>query len=136
MRPVDGRGPRVLVALVAAVVFALVVVAAGSGLLLDAGSAHAAVGRATDRCDELIALSDDLTTLDTSQKFDADGMYVRRWVPELRDLPDKHLAEPWEAPEEVLEEAGVSLGKDYPEPLVDLRRSREEAIARFGDQRG
>ena len=69
------------------------------------------------------------------EKFDADGTYVRRWVPELRGLPDKHLAQPWEAPDEVLEEAGVALGKDYPEPLVDLKRSREEAIARFSDQR-
>lgn len=71
MRPADGHGRRFRVALAAALV-----AVAGSGLLLDAGSAHAAVGRATDRCDEYIALSDDLTTLDTSQKFDADG-YAR-----------------------------------------------------------
>jgi deoxyribodipyrimidine photo-lyase len=69
------------------------------------------------------------------QKFDAEGVYVRRWVPELKDLPDKYLGEPWEAPEEVLDEAGVVLGKDYPEPLVDLKESRAEAIERFREQR-
>ena len=70
------------------------------------------------------------------QKFDPDGTYVRRWVPELERVPDKYLAEPWEAPAEVQEEAGCLIGSDYPEPLVDLKHSREEAIARFGDQRG
>ena len=70
------------------------------------------------------------------RRFDADGTYVRRWVPELERLPDKYLAEPWEASEEVLEGAGVRLGSDYPRPLVDLEDSREEAIARYGDQRG
>jgi deoxyribodipyrimidine photo-lyase len=55
-------------------------------------------------------------------------------VPELAALPDRHLGAPWEAPAEVLEEAGVELGSGYPEPLVDLRDSREEAIARFKDQ--
>ena len=68
-------------------------------------------------------------------KFDPDGVYVRRWVPELAALPDKHLAAPWEAPEEVQEEAGCAIGRDYPEPLVDLKESRAEAIARFGEQR-
>jgi deoxyribodipyrimidine photo-lyase len=70
------------------------------------------------------------------QRFDPGGEYVRRWVPELRDLPDEHLPTPWEAPEDVQEAAGCVIGDDYPEPLVDLRDSREEAISRFGDQRG
>jgi len=69
------------------------------------------------------------------QKFDPDGVYVRRWVPELRALPDKYLAEPWEAPAEVQREAGCVIGDDYPEPLVDLRESRAEAIERFQQQR-
>ncbi len=70
------------------------------------------------------------------ERFDKDGTYVRRWVPELEDFPDKYLAEPWEAPEEVQSEAGCVIGSDYPEPLVDLKESRQEAISRFGDQRG
>ena len=70
------------------------------------------------------------------EKFGADGVYVRRWVPELADLPDEHLAAPWEAPEEIQEEAGCVIGTDYPAPLVDLKESRAEAISRFEDQRG
>ena len=70
------------------------------------------------------------------ERFDADGVYVRRWVPELEEFPDQHLAEPWKAPEEVQQEAGCVIGDDYPQPLVDLKDSRAEAIERFGEQRG
>lgn len=69
------------------------------------------------------------------QRFDPDGTYVRRWVPELAALPDRYLAAPWEAPEHVQSDAGCVVGVDYPEPLVDLKDSREEAIARFRAQR-
>ncbi len=68
------------------------------------------------------------------QRFDSEGTYVRRWVGEVRDLPDACLAAPWEAPEDVQESAGCVIGSDYPEPLVDLGESRAEAIARFRDQ--
>ncbi len=70
------------------------------------------------------------------RKFDPDGTYVRRWVPELAALPDKHLAAPWEAPAEVQRDANCLIGEDYPPPLVDLKESRAEAISRFGEQRG
>lgn len=69
------------------------------------------------------------------ERFDPGGTYVRRWLPELADLPDRYLAAPWEAPEEALAEAGVKLGKDYPKPLVDLTESRAEAIERFRQHR-
>jgi deoxyribodipyrimidine photo-lyase len=62
------------------------------------------------------------------EKFDKDGRYVRRWVPELAELPDKYLHKPWEAPEEVLENAGVTLGTGYPEPIVDHRSARQGAL--------
>jgi len=65
------------------------------------------------------------------RKFDPDGVYVRQYVPEIAGLPDRFLHKPWEAPSEVLEQAGVSLGKDYPKPLVDLRESRERALKAF-----
>jgi deoxyribodipyrimidine photo-lyase len=68
------------------------------------------------------------------ERFDPDGTYVRRWVPEVAGLPDRWLATPWEAPEDVREEAGCPQGGDYPEPLVDLGESRAEAISRFRDQ--
>jgi deoxyribodipyrimidine photo-lyase len=65
------------------------------------------------------------------KKFDAEGAYVRCFVPELRHLPDCYLHEPWLAPKEVLEAASVRLGETYPYPIVDLKASREEALAAF-----
>jgi deoxyribodipyrimidine photo-lyase len=65
------------------------------------------------------------------RKFDPEGQYVRSYVPELAGLPDKYLHCPWEAPEEVLLAAGVRLGDTYPLPVVDLKASRERALAGF-----
>ncbi|MBT8110377.1 MAG: DNA photolyase family protein [Gammaproteobacteria bacterium] len=65
------------------------------------------------------------------KKFDPDGHYVRLYVPELAAMPDKFIHNPWEAPAEVLSESGVLLGDDYPEPVVDLKSSRERALAAF-----
>lgn len=62
------------------------------------------------------------------QKFDADGRYVRRWVPELRRLPDRWLHAPWTAPPEVMRDAGVRLGSDYPRPIVDHALARQRAL--------
>lgn len=70
------------------------------------------------------------------QRFDPHGTYVRRWVPELAALPDGHIHAPWEAPATVLEEAGVRLGHDYPEPMVDLRESRERALGAYEEVKG
>lgn len=64
-----------------------------------------------------------------AQKFDPDGSYLRRWLPELAALPDKWLPRPWAAPAAVLAEAGVQLGETYPRPLVDLKASRQRALA-------
>ena len=65
------------------------------------------------------------------QKFDPDGSYVRRYVPELADVPDEHLAEPWKMPGDVQERVGCRIGSDYPEPMLDHRQAREEALARY-----
>ena len=46
-------------------------------------------------------------------------------------IPQKYLFNPWEAPALVLQEAGVALGETYPHPIVDLKQSREEALAAF-----
>ncbi|MEM6935811.1 MAG: deoxyribodipyrimidine photo-lyase, partial [Pseudomonadota bacterium] len=70
------------------------------------------------------------------EKFDPDGAYVRRWVPELAKVPQKFLNRPWEAPVEILRQAGVELGKDYPNPIVDHRTAREAALAAFQESKG
>tara|TARA_B100001113_G_scaffold353210_1_gene356739 strand:+ start:1356 stop:2762 length:1407 start_codon:yes stop_codon:yes gene_type:complete len=64
-------------------------------------------------------------------KFDPDGDYTLRYLPELAKLPKKYLFSPWEAPLPILEVAGVTLGETYPFPIVDLKLSRENALAAF-----
>lgn len=65
------------------------------------------------------------------QRFDPEGRYVRKYVPEIAALPDRYLFNPWEAPKSLLEDAGIKLGKTYPKPVVDLKRSREAALKAF-----
>jgi deoxyribodipyrimidine photo-lyase len=65
------------------------------------------------------------------RKFDPEGAYVRRWVPELEKLPSRFVHEPWAAPDEVLERAGVRLGRHYPRPLVDHALARQRALDAF-----
>jgi deoxyribodipyrimidine photo-lyase len=65
------------------------------------------------------------------EKFDPEGVYVRRWLPELGRLPNKWIHKPWQAPRDILETGGVSLGEHYPLPVVDLKTSREDALAMY-----
>jgi deoxyribodipyrimidine photo-lyase len=62
------------------------------------------------------------------RKFDADGAYVRHFVPELAALPDADIHAPWEARAEALAHARITLGKDYPHPIVDLAAGRQRAL--------
>ena len=65
------------------------------------------------------------------EKFDPDGEYIRKYVPELKNLPLKYLYNPSEAPSEILDKAEIVLGKDYPLPIVNLKASREKALDAF-----
>ncbi len=62
------------------------------------------------------------------EKFDPEGDYVRRWVPELKDVETKYLHAPFDAPDEALEKAGVTLGKTYPKPIVEHFAARDAAL--------
>jgi deoxyribodipyrimidine photo-lyase len=61
-------------------------------------------------------------------RFDETGAYVRRWCPELSRLPDKFLHAPFEAPASIRSAAGVDLGNQYPEPIVDHSAARQRAL--------
>jgi deoxyribodipyrimidine photo-lyase len=65
------------------------------------------------------------------ERFDPRGEYVRRYVPELRAVPDEHLAEPWKMPEETQRSTDCVIGRDYPEPMVDHAQARREALERY-----
>ena len=65
------------------------------------------------------------------QKFDPDGAYVRRWVPELAGVRDDQLAEPWTLSAEEQAAAGCVIGTDYPLPIVDHAEERRITIERY-----
>ena len=65
------------------------------------------------------------------KKFDPDGAYVRRFVPELARLDRAFVHAPWEAPGDALARAGLVLGRDYPAPIVGLAEGRAQALTAF-----
>lgn len=67
------------------------------------------------------------------EKFDKEGHYTKTYVPELTNLPNKYLHAPWMAPELILEQADIKLGKTYPKPIIDLKLSRDRALAAFAN---
>jgi deoxyribodipyrimidine photo-lyase len=62
------------------------------------------------------------------EKYDPEGDYVRRWVPELEQVPDKFIQHPWDMPLDLQEEVGCIIGHDYPEPIVDHNWARERTL--------
>ena len=66
-----------------------------------------------------------------SERFDAKGLFIRRYVPEIAALPDKYIHAPWTAPPLLLSEAGIDLGETYPAPVVDHDLARKKTLARF-----
>jgi deoxyribodipyrimidine photo-lyase len=66
-----------------------------------------------------------------SRKFDPDGSYLRRWLPELAKLPTPNLHAPWKASELILDDAGVRLGQTYPRPMIEHGDARRRALAAY-----
>jgi deoxyribodipyrimidine photo-lyase len=69
------------------------------------------------------------------RKFDPEGAYVRRWVPELAAVPEKYIHAPWEMPANMQQALGCRMGVDYPLPIVDHRTAREWVLAAYRQSR-
>ena len=69
------------------------------------------------------------------EKFDPNGDYVRKYVPELSKLPKKYIHRPWEAPPHILAQADIKLGETYPRPIVDHKEARERALTAYKKSR-
>jgi len=65
------------------------------------------------------------------EKYDPEGEYIRKWIPELQDVPDEHIHRPQKINKLQQENCGVEIGKDYPNPIVDHDEMREKAVERF-----
>jgi deoxyribodipyrimidine photo-lyase len=66
-----------------------------------------------------------------SEKFDAAGRFVRRYLPQLKPLHDKEIHAPWLVPTMLLEQRGLRLGRDYPAPIVQHDVARKRTLERY-----
>jgi deoxyribodipyrimidine photo-lyase len=67
------------------------------------------------------------------EKFDAKGDYIKKWCPELKNIPNNFLHKPWEMPEELQKEKNIVIGKTYPLPIVKHEEARNLALKAFQD---
>ena len=66
-----------------------------------------------------------------AQKFDNEGVYIRKYVPEIAKLPNKFIFSPWLADKQTLKDSNVELGNNYPFPIIDYTVSRNRALEEF-----
>lgn len=66
-----------------------------------------------------------------SKKFDAEGIYIKRWLPELKNLPLQFIHQPWQAPTDVLAKAHIQLGENYPFPILDHSMAHHRALTAY-----
>ena len=71
-----------------------------------------------------------------SERFDPQGRFIRRYVPELATVSDRHIHAPWRMGRPEQEAAGVLIGRDYPAPVIDHAAARERTLARFAAVKG
>jgi deoxyribodipyrimidine photo-lyase len=67
-----------------------------------------------------------------SRKYDPEGTYIRRWLPELESVPDEYIHTPWEMPAEIQNQTGCHIGVDYPAPVVDHAQAKERTLRAYG----
>ena len=65
------------------------------------------------------------------EKFDTEGLYVKKWIPELKNIPKEFVHKPWEMEESIQEKFKTFIGKDYPKPIVEHAKAREAALNAF-----
>jgi deoxyribodipyrimidine photo-lyase len=68
-----------------------------------------------------------------SKKFDPDGRYIRRWLPQLANVPDKYIHEPAKMPAKLQQEIGCMIGRDYPAPIIDHKQARQRTLEAYGE---
>jgi deoxyribodipyrimidine photo-lyase len=71
-----------------------------------------------------------------SERFDPEGKFIRRYLPQLAGLSNAAIHAPWAASPVELEAAGIKLGETYPSPVVDHAEAREQTLRRYGAVRG
>ena len=69
------------------------------------------------------------------EKFDPDGKYIKKFIPELNKLPKKFINEPWKADSAILKKSDIKLGDTYPHPIVDHKFARERALNKYAELR-
>ena len=70
-----------------------------------------------------------------NEKFDPNGKYIKKFIPELNKLPKKFIHEPWKADSAILKNSDIKLGDTYPRPIVDHKFARERALNKYAELR-